>query len=45
MPRAEVSRLVRDMWLTEEAIGEGYGIEDVFGFTRWLCEMMGWGEP
>lgn len=44
MPQAEVSRLVREMRLTEEAIGQGYGIEDAFGFTRWLCEIMGWGE-
>jgi len=45
MPTAEVSRMVRDMWLSDEAIGQGYGIESAFGFTRWLCEMMSWGEP
>lgn len=45
LPTAEVSRLVREMWLTDEAIGQGYGIESAFSFTRWLCELMGWGEP
>lgn len=35
------SRLVRDMWLSEEAIEQGYGIEDALGFVDWLDERMG----
>lgn len=45
MPRLEVSRLVREMWLSEEALEQGYGIDSAIKFTRWLCEQAGWGEP
>ncbi len=34
------SKLVRDMWLTDEAIEQGYGIESALGFVRWLDERM-----
>lgn len=44
VPRLEVSRLVREMWLSEEALAHGYGIEEVARFTMWLCEQMNWGE-
>lgn len=36
-----ISRIVRDAFLSEEAISEGYGIEDVADFIRWLSEEMG----
>lgn len=36
LPRLLVSRMVRDMWLSEEALAQGYGIEDAIGFTEWL---------
>jgi hypothetical protein len=44
LPHREVSRLVRELWLTDEDIEQGYGLEDVARFTAWLCDMMGWGE-
>lgn len=39
--RPFISRLVRDMWLSDEAIGQGYGLEDALEFTEWLEERMG----
>lgn len=36
----ELSRIVRDMWLTEDAIEDGYGLEEALGFLRWLDERM-----
>jgi hypothetical protein len=39
-PRLFLSRLIRDMWLTEEALAQGYGIEDVMSFAAWLDERM-----
>jgi hypothetical protein len=38
--RLFLSRLVRDMWLSEEALAQGYGIEDAEGFIRWLSDRM-----
>ena len=38
--RPFVARLVRDMWLSDEAIGQGYGLEDALEFTEWLEERM-----
>lgn len=40
MPRLWLSRLVRDRYLSEEALAQGYGIEDVFSFVRWLHDEM-----
>ena len=42
--RALLSRLVRDAYLTEEAIDDGAGIEDVCGFWRWFSDLM-WPQP
>ena len=39
-PRLFLSRLIRDMWLSEEALEQGYGIEDAVEFTEWLGERM-----
>lgn len=41
LDRPGLARLVRDMWLTEESIGQGYGAEDVAEFLRWLDDEMG----
>lgn len=40
VPRLWLSRLIRDMWLSEEALSQGYGIEDAVSFLRWLEEEM-----
>lgn len=34
------ARLIRDMWLADEAIGQGYGVEDAVEFVKWLEERM-----
>lgn len=38
VPRLWLSRLVRDRYLSEEALAQGYGIEDVFSAmsNKWL---------
>lgn len=36
-----ISRIVRDAFLSDEAIADGYGLEDVAEFIVWLDEMMG----
>lgn len=41
VPRLWLSRLVRDMWLSEESLAQGYGVEDAVSFLRWLCEKLG----
>lgn len=41
VPRLWLSRLIRDMWLSEVALAQGYGIEDAIKFLRWLEEEMG----
>ena len=41
-PRLLVSRMVRDMWLSEEALEQGYGLADAVGFMKWLDEQMRW---
>ena len=38
--RAQLARLVREMWLSEEAIEQGYGTEDAVRFTEWLEDRM-----
>lgn len=43
LPRLLVSRLVRDMWLSEEALAQGYGLEDAVRFISWLDNQMMWG--
>ena len=40
VPRIWLSRLIRDMWLSEDALAEGYGIEDVVKFIFWLEDTM-----
>lgn len=40
----ELSRLVRDMWLSDEAIDAGYGLETAVEFVRWLGDRMGCAE-
>ena len=42
--RTLLSRLVRDAYLTEEAIDEDAGIEDACGFWRWFSDQM-WPQP
>jgi hypothetical protein len=37
---AWLSRLIRDMWLSEEALTAGYTIEDALEFVRWLDDRM-----
>ena len=32
--------LVRDMWLSDKAIAQGYGTEDAVSFVEWLEERM-----
>jgi hypothetical protein len=39
--RVFLSRLVRDMWLSDAALEQGYGIEDAQSFICWLGERMG----
>jgi hypothetical protein len=34
--RAVLARIAREAFLSEDAIGEGYGIEDVAKFNEWL---------
>ena len=38
--RQFLSRLLRDMWLSEEALEQGYGYEDLIEFLKWLQESM-----
>ncbi len=38
--RLWLSRLIRDMWLSEDALAQGSGIEDVVEFIRWLDDRM-----
>jgi len=40
-PRLLLSRMIRDMWLSEEALAQGYGIEDALAFVGWLGDRMG----
>jgi hypothetical protein len=39
--RMMLARLFRDNYLTDEAISQGYGLEDAADFWRWLDEDMG----
>ena len=43
VPRLYLSRLVREMWLSEESLAQGYGIEDAVSFITWLEDQMMWG--
>lgn len=38
--RVFFSNLIRDMWLTDDAIAQGYGIEDALQFVDWLDDRM-----
>lgn len=38
--RLRLSRIVREQFLTEEALAQQYGIEDVKHFIDWLSERM-----
>lgn len=38
--REQLARLVREMWLSEEAIEQGYGTEDAMHFCDWLEDYM-----
>lgn len=35
-----VTRLAREMWLSDEAIAAGYGLEDLRAFVDWLDDRM-----
>jgi len=37
---ATLSRFIRDMYLTDTAITQGYGIESVADFIRWMRDEM-----
>jgi hypothetical protein len=39
--REFAARLVRDLYLTDEAIGHEAGLEDAAGLIRWLDDRMG----
>jgi hypothetical protein len=36
--RVLVARIARDLYLTDEAISQGYGLEDAREFANWLDE-------
>jgi hypothetical protein len=36
--RVELSAIVRDAFLSDAAIAEGYGVEDVARFLEWLAD-------
>ena len=38
--RVTLSNFIRDYFLTDDAISQGYGIEDVKRFIEWLDEVM-----
>jgi hypothetical protein len=38
--RWTMSRIVRDLYLSEEALEQGYGLEDVAGCIKWLADRM-----
>lgn len=38
--RLVLSRFIRESYLTEEALSEQYGIEDVSSFIKWLGDSM-----
>lgn len=39
--RIKLSTFVRDYYLSDKALEQGYGIEDVAKFLQWLSERMG----
>lgn len=39
--RAMLARILRDLYLTDAAIAQGYGCEDAGDFVRWLNDWMG----
>lgn len=36
----QLTRLIRDMWVSEKAIAQGYTYEDLLSFCRWLGDYM-----
>lgn len=38
--RLFISRLLRNMWLSDHALAQGYGYEDLLGFVEWLSDYM-----
>ena len=36
-----IARMVRDLYLSEEALAQGYGIEDADEFLHWLDDQLG----
>ena len=41
LDRPALARLIRDMWLSDDAIAQGYGVEDLADFLQWLDDRMG----
>lgn len=39
--RIWITKLIRDMWMSDEALELGYGIEDALDFVNWLRDHMG----
>lgn len=37
-----IGRMVRELFLTEEALEQGYGIEDAVKFAHWLDDQLDW---
>ena len=40
LDRPALARILRDMWLSEDAITQGYGAEDLLQFIVWLDKEM-----
>lgn len=38
--RLTITRIVRELWMSEKALAQGYGIDDVAGFVKWLAARM-----
>lgn len=38
--RVLMSRLLRDMWLSDDMLAQGYGYEDMLRFVEWLDDYM-----
>lgn len=37
---AWLTRLIREMWMSEDAVAAGYGIGDALSFVGWLSDRM-----
>lgn len=40
IPPADLTRMIRDMWMSEEAIAQGYTVADAYEFMQWLGDEM-----